>query len=127
MFFTSTPIARIVNLFSSDTELIDDLMPDALLQLMQYAPLLLGTIVLIAIYLPWTLIPFGGVLILVLVFSKIAGSSISNLTEQEGMHGRMHHVPDLVASCWEPDRFCSLCVSLCVIEQELPCHMRCRT
>jgi hypothetical protein len=60
------------------------LLPDSLLQFLQYTPLLLATLILIAVYQPWTLIPAFGIGILVTVIVATTSAPISALKQQDG-------------------------------------------
>jgi ATP-binding cassette subfamily C (CFTR/MRP) protein 5 len=60
-FFDSTPTGRILNRFSKDQDQIDDLLPDSLLQALQYLLIVLSSLVLVSVLLPWftlVLVPF---------------------------------------------------------------------
>ncbi|KXN67697.1 P-loop containing nucleoside triphosphate hydrolase protein [Conidiobolus coronatus NRRL 28638] len=52
-FFDTTPIGRILSAFSKHQFCVDDTMPDALMQSLQYAPLALGALVLISAVVYW--------------------------------------------------------------------------
>ena len=63
-FFDSTPLARILSAFSKHQLHVDDTLPDALLQALQYAPLGLGALVLCAVIVPWNWAPIIGLVAL---------------------------------------------------------------
>ncbi|KAI3658482.1 hypothetical protein MP638_001908 [Amoeboaphelidium occidentale] len=66
--FDSTPVGRILAAFSKHMLHVDDIMPDALFQFLQYAPLGLGALILCAVIVPYNYIP---VLVLVAIASAV--------------------------------------------------------
>eukprot|EP00698_Gefionella_okellyi_P018645 TRINITY_DN5614_c0_g1_i1.p1 TRINITY_DN5614_c0_g1~~TRINITY_DN5614_c0_g1_i1.p1 ORF type:complete len:1527 (-),score=457.46 TRINITY_DN5614_c0_g1_i1:33-4613(-) len=84
-FFQRTPLARLVNVFATDQDNIDDLLADSLFNMLQFTPLLLGTVILIAIYLPYSLICFGGCFLLLVVFEAACDKSIQRLKKEEAI------------------------------------------
>lgn len=60
-FFDSTPTGRILNRFSKDQDQIDNLLPDSLLQALQLLLMVLGSLIIVSVLLPWftlVLLPF---------------------------------------------------------------------
>ncbi|KAI0229208.1 hypothetical protein L0F63_004555 [Massospora cicadina] len=53
-FFDTTPLGRILSAFSKHQLHVDDTMPDALMQSLQYAPLALGALILVAVVVHWS-------------------------------------------------------------------------
>ncbi|KAJ9087821.1 hypothetical protein DSO57_1029226 [Entomophthora muscae] len=53
-FFDTTPLGRILSAFSKHQLHVDDTMPDALMQSLQYAPLALGALLLVATAVHWS-------------------------------------------------------------------------
>ncbi|KAG7451066.1 ABC transporter [Guyanagaster necrorhizus] len=62
-FFETTPLGRIMNRFSKDIDMIDNLLGDALRMFAGTTSSILGAIILIAIILPWFLIAVFFILI----------------------------------------------------------------
>ncbi|KAI9138461.1 P-loop containing nucleoside triphosphate hydrolase protein [Paraphysoderma sedebokerense] len=56
-FFDTTPLGRILSAFSKHQYHVDETMPDAAMQGLQYAPLTLGAFLLVAIIVPWNWAP----------------------------------------------------------------------
>ncbi|KAB0797835.1 hypothetical protein PPYR_09004 [Photinus pyralis] len=56
-FFNTNPSGRILNRFSKDMGLIDDMLPVTILDSFQYSFMLLGIVVVVATVNPWLLIP----------------------------------------------------------------------
>ncbi|KAG0240809.1 Multidrug resistance-associated protein 4 [Actinomortierella wolfii] len=55
-YFDVTPLGRILNVFARHLYVADDGLPDSLLQLLQYAPLAIGTTILVIGIMPWSAI-----------------------------------------------------------------------
>lgn len=63
-FFDTTPVARLLAAFSKHALHVDDTMPDAGMQALQYFPLGLGALLICAILIPWNWAPCIGVVLL---------------------------------------------------------------
>jgi len=63
-FFDTTPLGRILSAFSKHQLNIDDSMPNAAMQALQYAPLALGAMILTAVVVPMNFIPVIGLAII---------------------------------------------------------------
>ena len=59
-FFDMTPLGRILSAFSKHQLHVDDTMPDAALQALQYFPLGLGALILCSVLIPWNWAPSIG-------------------------------------------------------------------
>ncbi|KAF9427097.1 hypothetical protein BGZ94_005480 [Podila epigama] len=55
-YFDVTPLARILNAFARHLYVVDEVLPDSILQLLQYMPLAIGTTVLVIVIVPWSAI-----------------------------------------------------------------------
>jgi ABC-type multidrug transport system fused ATPase/permease subunit len=84
-FFQATPLANLINLFSSDQEHLDDLIPESLIQMMQFVPLLIATIIVVAINIPITLAPVAGVLIVDALIYRFANKGILVMRRNEAV------------------------------------------
>jgi len=69
-FFDTTPLGRILSAFSKHQFHVDESMPDAAMQGLQYAPLTAGAFLLVAIIVPWNWSP----VICSLIFAAIVVS-----------------------------------------------------
>jgi len=72
-FFDATPLGRILSAFSKHLLCVDDTLPDASLQMLQYLPLGLGALILAAVLIPYNYIPT--LLIIAIASSFISFSS----------------------------------------------------
>lgn len=63
-FFDTTPVARILAAFSKHQLHVDDTMPDAGMQALQYFPLGLGALVMCAVLIPWNWAPAIGLVLI---------------------------------------------------------------
>ncbi|ORX39513.1 P-loop containing nucleoside triphosphate hydrolase protein [Piromyces finnis] len=73
VFFANTPISTILSVFAKHLFLVDEFLPDSLLQFLYYCPLILGTVVIVCLFVPyfWATLPIYIILIaLILKYSK---------------------------------------------------------
>ncbi|KAJ3129395.1 Multidrug resistance-associated protein 4 [Nowakowskiella sp. JEL0407] len=63
-FFDSTPLGRILSAFSKHHLHVDDTMPDAIMQMLQYFPLGAAALILSAVLIPWNWGPAIGTVVL---------------------------------------------------------------
>jgi len=73
IFFANTPVSSILTVFAKHLFLVDEYLPDSLLQFLYYCPLVLGTVVIVCLFVPyfWLTLPIYAILIgLVLKYSK---------------------------------------------------------
>jgi ABC-type multidrug transport system fused ATPase/permease subunit len=70
-FYDVTPLGQILSNFARHLFLVDDSLPEAALQFLSYSPIVLGTIVLLSIVMPWFLLslPFAIIAGYILVFT----------------------------------------------------------
>jgi len=52
-FFDITPLGHILSVFARHLFLIDDFLPEALLQVLSFTPIVLGTVTIVVIFVPW--------------------------------------------------------------------------
>ncbi|KAG0349542.1 hypothetical protein BG004_004395 [Podila humilis] len=55
-YFDVTPLARILNVFARHLYIVDEVLPDSILQMLQYMPLAIGTTILVIVIVPWSAI-----------------------------------------------------------------------
>eukprot|EP00833_Pecoramyces_ruminatium_P000476 jgi/Orpsp1_1/1174508/evm.model.c7180000050362.1 len=73
IFFANTPVSSILTVFAKHLFLVDEYLPESLLQFLYYCPLILGTVVIVCLFVPyfWCTLPVYAILIgLVLKYSK---------------------------------------------------------
>ncbi|CAO3569994.1 unnamed protein product [Mortierella alpina] len=75
-YYDVTPLARILNAFARHLYVVDEVLPDAILQMLQYLPLAIGTTVLVIVIVPWSAIVV--VVLLALVWALIHFSSYTD-------------------------------------------------
>ncbi|TPX59242.1 hypothetical protein PhCBS80983_g02587 [Powellomyces hirtus] len=71
-FFDATPLGRILSAFSKHQLHVDDTLPDAAMQGLQYAPLGLGALILCAVIVPWNWAPCIGLVIIGAMVIKVS-------------------------------------------------------
>ncbi|KAJ3019986.1 Multidrug resistance-associated protein 1 [Thoreauomyces humboldtii] len=71
-FFDSTPLGRILSAFSKHQLHVDDTLPDAAMQGLQYAPLGLGALILCAVLVPWNWAPAIGLVIIGIIILRFS-------------------------------------------------------
>ncbi|KAF9433662.1 Multidrug resistance-associated protein 4 [Entomortierella beljakovae] len=82
-YFDVTPLARILNAFAKHMYIVDDVLPDALLHLLQYAPLAIGTTILVIVIVPWSAIAVVVLLGLTWLVVKYTGEAEDHLKGME--------------------------------------------
>ncbi|KAF9384264.1 Multidrug resistance-associated protein 4 [Podila verticillata] len=75
-YFDVTPLARILNAFARHLYVVDEVLPDSILQLLQYMPLAIGTTILVIVIVPWSAIAV--VVLVALVWVLIHYSSYAD-------------------------------------------------
>lgn len=115
MFFYRTPLARLVSVFSADQERIDDLMPDSLLQVLQYVPLLLATMILIAINLAWTCFPAVALIVFTVLIARATNDAIGAIKDQEAI-SRPHALTHVTATTQGLQTIRAMCVERRFVE-----------
>jgi len=73
IFFANTPLSTILTVFAKHLFLVDDFLPDSLLQFLYYCPLIVGTVIIVCLFVPyfWATLPIYAILIaLILKYSK---------------------------------------------------------
>lgn len=66
-YFNQTPLGSILEIFSRDVEIVDDLLPDAFHLTFVYCMILMTTVILVSIKLPFFAILVSFVLIVVVI------------------------------------------------------------
>jgi len=84
-FFDATPLGRILSAFSKHLLCVDDTLPDAAMQMLQYLPLGLGALILAAVLIPWNSIPTIGVIALAGLFVKFSTPAIEKTKSLEAI------------------------------------------
>ncbi|KAI8360647.1 P-loop containing nucleoside triphosphate hydrolase protein [Mortierella sp. GBAus27b] len=64
-YYDVTPLARILNAFARHLYVVDETLPDSILQIMQYLPLVIGAAILVVLMVPWSLIAVVAILVVV--------------------------------------------------------------
>ncbi|KAK3808729.1 MAG: P-loop containing nucleoside triphosphate hydrolase protein [Benniella sp.] len=75
-YYDVTPLARILNAFARHLHVVDEILPDAILQMLQYLPLAIGAAVLVIVIVPWSAIAV--VVLLLVVWGLIHLSSYTD-------------------------------------------------
>lgn len=52
-FYDITPLGNILSFFARHLFLIDEFLPEAALQVITFGPIILGTIILVSVIVPW--------------------------------------------------------------------------
>ncbi|KAF9165068.1 hypothetical protein DFQ26_000661 [Actinomortierella ambigua] len=81
-YFDVTPLGRILNVFARHLYVADDGLPDSLLQLLQYAPMAVGTTILVMAIVPWStvaVVVLSGVVYVLIRLSARSDGRLKNL------------------------------------------------
>ncbi|KAH7042284.1 P-loop containing nucleoside triphosphate hydrolase protein [Linnemannia elongata] len=84
-YFDVTPLARILNAFARHQYVVDEVLPDAILQMLQYMPLAIGTTILVIVIVPWSAIAVVVLLGLVWVLIHFSSYTDDRLKSMEAM------------------------------------------
>ncbi|KAF9202770.1 Multidrug resistance-associated protein 4 [Haplosporangium sp. Z 27] len=82
-YFDVTPLARILNAFARHMYAVDEVLPDAILQMLQYAPLAIGTTILVIVIVPWSAIAVVVLLVIVAGLVKLSSHADDYLKGME--------------------------------------------
>jgi len=73
IFFANTPLSTILTAFAKHLFLVDEYLPESLLQFLYYCPLIVGSVIMVCLFVPyfWATLPIYAILIgLILKYSK---------------------------------------------------------
>ncbi|KAI7827693.1 hypothetical protein BC939DRAFT_87437 [Gamsiella multidivaricata] len=84
-YFDVTPLARILNAFAKHLYVVDEMLPDAILQMLQYMPLAIGTTILVIVIVPWSAVAVVVLLVLVWVLIRFSSYTDEQLRSMEAM------------------------------------------
>ena len=84
-FFDKTPLGKILNAFASHMLAIDEQLPDALSQTLQYIPLIVGTVVLLIVVLPLSAVVFLGLAVFGLILIWFSSGVEEKLKNSEAV------------------------------------------
>ncbi|KAF9905921.1 hypothetical protein EC991_001162 [Linnemannia zychae] len=84
-YFDVTPLARILNAFARHQYVVDEVLPDSILQMLQYMPLAIGAAILVIAIVPWSAIAVVVLLGLVWVLIHFSSYTDDRLKSMEAM------------------------------------------
>lgn len=84
-YFDVTPLARILNAFARHLYVVDEVLPDSILQLLQYMPLAIGTTILVIAIVPWSAIAVAVLVALVWVLIHYSSCADERLKGMEAL------------------------------------------
>ncbi|ORY95166.1 hypothetical protein BCR41DRAFT_375894 [Lobosporangium transversale] len=84
-YFDVTPLARILNAFAKHMYTVDEVLPDAILQLLQYAPLAIGAAILVIVIVPWSAIAVAVLLVVAWALVHFSSYTDERLKGMEAM------------------------------------------
>ena len=70
LFFDTNPVGRMINRFSRDIGIMDELLPDVFLQAVEIVLLCIGAVVLPSILNPWLILPATPLMVLFMWFGR---------------------------------------------------------
>ncbi|KAF9585713.1 hypothetical protein BGW38_001093 [Lunasporangiospora selenospora] len=84
-YFDVTPLARILNAFARHMSVVDEVLPDSILQMLQYMPLAIGATVLVIAIVPWSAIAVAVLLVFVWLLLHFSSYTDARLKAMEAM------------------------------------------
>ena len=95
-FFDTNPVGRVLNRFSRDIGIMDDLLPDVFLDTLQIVLFCLGAVVLSSILNPWVVIAAAPLVILFVLIGRYYLKTSRDLRRLEGVNRSpvLSHVSD---------------------------------
>ena len=85
LFFDTNPVGRIINRFSRDIGVMDELLPDVFLQAVEILLFCIGAVVLPSILNPWIILPAAPLMILFMWFGRYYLRTSRDLRRLEGV------------------------------------------
>ncbi|XP_020619325.1 multidrug resistance-associated protein 4-like [Orbicella faveolata] len=86
LFFDANPVGRIINRFSRDIGIVDELLPDVFLQAVEIVLLCIGAVVLPSILNPWIILPAAPLMVLFMWFGGYYLRTSRDLRRLEGLN-----------------------------------------
>ena len=86
LFFDTNPVGRIINRFSRDIGIMDELLPDVFLQAVEIILLCIGAVVLPSILNPWIILPATPLMVLFMWFGRYNLRTSRDLSRLEGVN-----------------------------------------
>ncbi|KAF8938986.1 hypothetical protein BGZ58_010986 [Dissophora ornata] len=84
-YFDVTPLARILNAFARHLYVVDEVLPDSILQMLQYMPLAIGSTILVIVIVPWSAIAVAVLLALIWILVHFSSYTDEQLKAMEAM------------------------------------------
>ena len=84
LFFDTNPVRRVLNRFSRDTSIMDELLPDVFLEAVKLMLFSIGSVIPSSVLSPWIILPATS---LVVVFVLIAGYYIRSSRDLRRLKG----------------------------------------
>lgn len=86
LFFDTNPVGRMINRFSRDIGIMDELLPDVFLQAVEIVLLCIGAVVLPSILNPWIILPATPLMVLFMWFGRYNLRTSRDLRRLEGVN-----------------------------------------
>ncbi|KAJ7371979.1 hypothetical protein OS493_021405 [Desmophyllum pertusum] len=86
LFFDTNPIGRILNRFSRDIGIVDELLPDVFLEAVQIVLFCVGAVVLPSILNPWIILPATPLMMIFIVIGRYFLKTSRDLRRLEGVN-----------------------------------------
>ena len=85
LFFDTNPVGRILNRFSRDIGIMDELLPDKFLEAAQVVLFCIGAVVLPSILNPWLILPATPLIIIFILIGRYYLTAARDLRRLEGI------------------------------------------
>lgn len=84
-FFRTNPVGRIMNRFSKDMGLVDEMLPTVMIEVIQIAMALIGVIVIVAMVNQWSLLLTAGMAVMFFYLRRIYLNTSRDLKRMDGI------------------------------------------